>query len=87
MTEDIANCVGGSIKKYIKYYNLVDASDLYYTALVLDPRVKGNILLNELDEENAGGTILRNLRDDLHLRCSGTSNPLVSYGRAMQAQS
>ncbi|KAJ6168129.1 hypothetical protein N7497_000972 [Penicillium chrysogenum] len=54
LTEDIASAVGGSIKKYIKYYTFMDASDLYYTALVLDPRVKG-ALLNELGEENAGG--------------------------------
>lgn len=76
LTEDIASAVGGSIKKYIKYYTFMDASDLYYTALVLDPRVKGALLLNELGEENAGRNILQTLRDDLHRKYPGTTEPL-----------
>ncbi|OGE47614.1 hypothetical protein PENARI_c040G08505 [Penicillium arizonense] len=76
LTEDIGSAVGGSINKYIKYYTFMDASDLYYTALALDPRVKGALLLNELDEENAGRNILRTLRDDLHHKYFGTTEPL-----------
>mgnify|MGYP002718724600 CR=1 FL=1 len=76
LTEDIASAVGGSIKKYIKYYTFMDASDLYYTALVLDPRVKGALLLNELVEENAGRNILQTLRDDLHRKYPGATEPL-----------
>ncbi|KAI1828929.1 hypothetical protein CBS147337_10262 [Penicillium roqueforti] len=76
LAEDIARAVVGSIKKYMKYYTFMDASDLYYTALVLDPRVKGALLLNELGEENAGRNILQALRDDLHRRYPGTTEPL-----------
>ncbi|KAJ5337385.1 uncharacterized protein N7506_005407, partial [Penicillium brevicompactum] len=60
LTENIASAVGGSIKKYINYYTFMDASDLYYTALVLDPRVKGSPL-DELVEMNAGRNILQTL--------------------------
>lgn len=76
LAEDIAGSVEGSIKKHMKYYTFVDASDLYYTALVLDLRVKGALLLNELGEENAGMNILQTLCDDLHCRYTGTTDPL-----------
>ena len=58
LAEDIAGAIAGSIKKYMKYYTFMNASDLYYTALVLDPRVKGALLLNELGERNARRNIL-----------------------------
>ncbi|OGE46980.1 hypothetical protein PENARI_c080G05268 [Penicillium arizonense] len=77
LAENIASAVGGSIKKYIKYYTFMDASDLYYTALVLDPRVKGALLLNEFSEETAGRAILQTLRDYLHRKYPGTTEPLV----------
>ncbi|KAK9491411.1 hypothetical protein V1508DRAFT_421828 [Lipomyces doorenjongii] len=35
---DIALAVERGIKKYNKYYSFMDESDMYYTALVLDPR-------------------------------------------------
>ncbi|KAJ5642741.1 hypothetical protein N7490_006741 [Penicillium lividum] len=59
----------------------MDASDLYYTALVLDPRVKGALLLNELGEKNAEKNILQTLRDDLHRRYTGTTEPLSTTGQ------
>ncbi|KAJ6087462.1 hypothetical protein N7467_006376 [Penicillium canescens] len=45
LNKDIAIAIRGSIKKYIKYYTFIDVSDTYYTTLVLDPRVKGDLLL------------------------------------------
>ncbi|KAK9426842.1 ribonuclease H-like domain-containing protein, partial [Lipomyces doorenjongii] len=55
---DIGLAVKEGIKKYNKYYSLMDESDVYYTALVLDPRVKGNLILQELREDsNSGGLI------------------------------
>lgn len=39
LAENITGVVEGSIKKYMKYYTFMDASDLYYTALDFDSRV------------------------------------------------
>lgn len=76
LAEDIAGAVERSIKKYMKYYTFMDATDIYYTTLVLDPQVKGALLVNKLGEENAGRNILQNLRDKLHRRYPGTAEPL-----------
>jgi hypothetical protein len=46
------------MKKYEKYYSIMDNCDTYYTALVLDPRVKGKLILRELQDGNAGAMIL-----------------------------
>jgi hypothetical protein len=55
------------MKKYKKYYTFMDESDTYYTALTLDPRVKGDLILEELqDDENSGSLILKAIRDNLH---------------------
>ncbi|KAK9327082.1 hypothetical protein V1520DRAFT_358308 [Lipomyces starkeyi] len=41
---DIALVVKNGMKKYENYYTFMDESDTYYAALVLDPRVKGDLL-------------------------------------------
>jgi hypothetical protein len=38
---DMIAAVKEGMKKYKKYYPIMDDCDTYYTALVLDPRVKG----------------------------------------------
>ncbi|EED14540.1 hypothetical protein TSTA_107470 [Talaromyces stipitatus ATCC 10500] len=43
-----------------------DASDTYYTALILDPRIKGDLLLDKLEDKTTGREILQALRDNLH---------------------
>ncbi|KAK9322025.1 hypothetical protein V1517DRAFT_324746 [Lipomyces orientalis] len=56
-----------SIKKHNKHYSFMDESDMYYTALVLDPRVKGNLILEKLREDNnSGRPILQAIRQNLH---------------------
>jgi hypothetical protein len=40
---DIASAMKEGLKKYKKYYTFMDESAFYYTALVLDPRVKGDL--------------------------------------------
>lgn len=80
LDEDIASAVRGSIKKYMKHYTFMDVSDTYCTALVLDPRVKGDLLLYELDDEDTGRNILQALRDDLHRKYPGTTEPLDIAG-------
>jgi hypothetical protein len=74
--EDIASAVKESIKKYMKYYTFMDVSDTYYTAMILDPRVKGDLLLYELEDKDTGREILQSLRDDLHSKYPETSEPL-----------
>ncbi|KAK9482964.1 ribonuclease H-like domain-containing protein, partial [Lipomyces starkeyi] len=67
---DIGLAVQEGIKKYNKYYNLMDESDVYYTALVLDPRVKGNLILDELSQDNnSGRIILQSIRGTHWLLC------------------
>lgn len=72
--EDIASAVRESINKYMKYYTFMDISDIYYTALILDPRVKGDLLLYELDNEDTGRNILQVLRDNLHEKYPKTTD-------------
>ncbi|EED23819.1 hypothetical protein TSTA_072110 [Talaromyces stipitatus ATCC 10500] len=72
--EDVASAVRESIKKYMKYYTFMDISDTYYTALILDPRVKGDLLLYELDDEDTGRKILQALRGNLHEKYPDTTN-------------
>lgn len=40
----ITSAISAGMKKYKKYYELMDAQDAYYTALVLDPRFKTLLL-------------------------------------------
>ncbi|KAK9484588.1 hypothetical protein V1527DRAFT_469722 [Lipomyces starkeyi] len=46
----------------------MDESDTYYTALILDPRVKGDLIVGELEDKEAGNLILKAIRDNLHLK-------------------
>jgi hypothetical protein len=67
LDQDIALSVKEGMKKYEKYYSFMDESDTSYTALVLDPRVKGDLILEELrDDKNAGSLIIQAIRDTLH---------------------
>jgi hypothetical protein len=61
------------MKKYEKYYSIMDDCDTYYTALVLDPRVKGELILRELQDGNAGAMILDTIRTTLHRRYEARS--------------
>lgn len=76
LNKDIANAIRGSIKKYMKYYTFMDVSDIYYTTLILDLRVKGDLLLLELDDKDSGRNILQALRDDLYYKYPGATELL-----------
>ena len=65
LDEDIMNAVRKDMTKYDKYYNLMDTCDTYYTALILDSRIKGKLILRELRDENAGNDILDSIRTEL----------------------
>lgn len=60
---DIAAAFESARSKYDKHYRLMDENNLYYTALVLDPRIKGQLLVKELG--HGGQLILDNIRSSL----------------------
>ncbi|OQD76240.1 hypothetical protein PENANT_c134G04431 [Penicillium antarcticum] len=66
LDRDIIAAVKEGMKKYEKYYSIMDDCDTYYTALVLDPRVKGEMVLRELQDGDAGTMILDTIRTNLH---------------------
>ncbi|KAL4862532.1 hypothetical protein BDV12DRAFT_178654, partial [Aspergillus spectabilis] len=44
LSSDIAGAVSTGIKKYKKYYKIMDSQNAYYIALALDPRFKTLLL-------------------------------------------
>ncbi|EED24162.1 sugar transporter, putative [Talaromyces stipitatus ATCC 10500] len=69
--EDIASAVRESINKYTKYYTFMDISDTYYTALILDPRIKADLIGRRGD---TGRNILNVLLDNLHEKYPKTTD-------------
>ncbi|KAK9372472.1 uncharacterized protein V1513DRAFT_427577, partial [Lipomyces chichibuensis] len=64
---DIELAVKTGMKKGKKYYSFMDVIDTYYTALVLDQRVKGDLIRQELREDyGAGRLILEAIQLELH---------------------
>lgn len=49
--DDIANAIRSGMKKYQKYYDFMDNSEAYYTALMLDPQLKGDLILHEMVQQ------------------------------------
>ncbi|EED11419.1 conserved hypothetical protein [Talaromyces stipitatus ATCC 10500] len=66
LDKDISLAVKEAMKKYKKHYTFIDTSDIYYTTLILDPQIKGDLLLNKLEDKTTGREILQALRDNLH---------------------
>ncbi|KAN0070984.1 Ribonuclease H-like domain containing protein [Elaphomyces granulatus] len=63
---DLVAAVKQGLKKYQKYYTFMDESDIYYTTTVLDPRIKGDLILKELSDGDAGKDIVGTIRLLLH---------------------
>jgi hypothetical protein len=67
LDNNIAIAVREGMKKYNKYYTFIDVSDVYYTALILDPQIKGEMLVKELQADgDSGRLILHELCSTLH---------------------
>jgi hypothetical protein len=60
---DIASAVSAGIRKYKKYYRLMDKQDAYYIALILNPLFKTLLLEKELGQEAALKVIQASKRD------------------------
>ncbi|KAJ5613440.1 hypothetical protein N7510_006634 [Penicillium lagena] len=65
---DITNAMRASMKKYQKYSDSMDNSEAYYTALILDPEVKGGLILHEIEDQEASWMTMRETRRMLHER-------------------
>lgn len=63
---DIAAAMEKGLQKYEKYYTFMDECDAYYTALVLDPWVKGDLILSELSNKDAGKLIIEAIHTNIH---------------------
>jgi hAT family C-terminal dimerisation region len=61
---DIANAVQSSLELYTKYYDFMDALDVYYIALILNPRYKTRLLEQELGED--ASLIIENIKNVLN---------------------
>ncbi|KAK9342963.1 hypothetical protein V1522DRAFT_267726, partial [Lipomyces starkeyi] len=61
---DIAAAVAAGFAEYQKYYTFMDASDTYYAAVMLDPRVKAGLLQKEPGED--GEFIVNAIKERLH---------------------
>jgi hypothetical protein len=55
-------------------HTFMDESEIYYTALVLDPRVKGDLISGELEDKEASDLILAAIRDNLHKKYPPTTS-------------
>ena len=63
---DISIAARQRMKKYDKYYSLMDDTDVYYTASILDPRVKGDLITAEVEDKEVGVGIVQSTRENLH---------------------
>jgi hypothetical protein len=62
-------CCHKCMKKYKKYYNFMNEVDIYYLALILDPRFKSDLISKELEaDENSGILIINTIYEKLHLK-------------------
>ncbi|KAI9036875.1 putative AC9 transposase [Aspergillus affinis] len=61
----ITSAISAGMKKYKKYYKLMDAQDAYNIALVLDPRFKTLLLDKELRPVTAP-KVIQSIKDTLH---------------------
>src|SRR5450432_1026698 len=66
LSEDIAIAVQSSLVLYQKYYNFIDGLDVYYIALILNPRYKTRLLEQELGLD-AAKLIIEHIKEVLNL--------------------
>src|SRR5450432_4747035 len=71
LSEDITIVVQSSLALYQKYYNFIDSLDVYYIALILNPRYKTRLLEQELGLE--ARSIIEHIKDVLNLQYPATS--------------
>jgi len=85
LCNDIAFTMKECLTKYKKYYTFMDDSDMFYTSLTLDPRVKRDLSLGEMEDKEAGDLILKALHNNLHQRYPSIGSELPRYGISQQS--
>lgn len=73
LSSEISSAVSAGMKKYRKYYDLMDAQDAYYIALILDPRFKTLLLEKELGGD-AAIEVITSIKEQLHKRYPSKSD-------------
>lgn len=68
LDNNIAEAIRKGLLKYKKYYDLMDKYDIYYTSMILDPRLKGDLLLSELADQETGQMIIDAIRKSISER-------------------
>ncbi|CEL08111.1 hypothetical protein ASPCAL11264 [Aspergillus calidoustus] len=74
ISSDIAAAISAGMKKYKKYYELMDSQDAYYIALILDPRFKTLLLEKELGQVTAP-KIIQTVKETLHTQYPSKQSP------------
>ena len=64
LRKDIADTVNSALGRYSKYYDFIDSQDIYYIALILNPRYKTYLLEQELRDGRK--LIIEYIKDVLH---------------------
>ena len=62
--EDIADAVNSALDRYTKYYDFMDGQDIYYIALILNPRYKTRLLEQELGD--SAEAVIQHIKEVLH---------------------
>src|SRR6267378_1628985 len=63
--EDISGAVNSALDRYSKYYDYMDGQDIYYIALILNPRYKTHLLEEDLGNA-AAKPIIQQIKEILH---------------------
>lgn len=92
MPESLKKAVHQGSKKYKKYYDHMDKVDTYYIAMLLDPRLKAQLLLQELGDKEAAQAIVTTMKTRLHSlypegEITTTAEPALeqrSHGNSLQ---
>lgn len=83
LSSDITSAISAGMKKYKKYYELMDAQDAYYIALVLDSRFKTLLLDKELGQVTAP-KVIQSIKDNLHEQYPSKPSPEQSISNVRQ---
>lgn len=84
---DISAAASAGLKKFQKYYDLMDSQDAYYVALMLDPRFKALLLEKELGSE--ASKIINHIKELLHEQYPSAreQSPAINEDRALHSHS
>lgn len=80
LDNDVASAMKEGLTKYKKYYTFMNGSGMYYTALILDHWVKGDLILGEMEDKEAGNLILNAIHNNLHQRYPSIGSKSPRYG-------